>query len=154
MRKWTVLGIVVATIGLLVLSQSTARADGPPAGQGANGCYLLYGGGTLADATPLVLDATYNVGNPASVLVAGDCSGGPISFVDDGLGVTLSNPTGGGGNLHQDFFNFCGGANNGGPALNVTSLFKPGTNTLSLTLTNECGGTVFAPALYLVVTQR
>jgi hypothetical protein len=77
-----------------------------------------------------------------------------LSVIGRGLGVTLSNPTGGGGSIHQDFFNFCGGSNNGGPALDVTSLFKPGTNTFSLTLTNDCGGIVFAPALYLVVTQH
>ncbi|HLZ69589.1 MAG TPA: hypothetical protein VKV26_06710 [Dehalococcoidia bacterium] len=154
MRKWTVVGMLAAAIGLMAIAVPHARADGSPAGEGANACYQLYAGGQLAGATPLVVNAKYNVGNPASVLVAGDCSGGAISFVDDGLTVTLSNPTGGGGSLHQNFFNFCGGSNNGGPALDVTALFKPGTNSFSLTLTNECGGTVFAPALFLVVRQH
>ena len=95
------------------------------------------------------------MGNPASVVVAGDCDGGPISFVDDGISVTLSNPSPqAGGSITVPFFNFCGGMNTGGPAINVTSLFKPGTNTFSLTLTNQCGGTVYAPALYLVVKQH
>ena len=153
MRKLLVLMGLLSMASLATVA--AGQAGGPPAGEGANGCYLLYAGGTLAGETLLVDAAKYNVGNPASVLVAGDCSGGPISLVDDGLTVTVSNPTGsGGGALHQDFFNFCGGSNNGGPALDVTSLFKPGTNSFSLDLTNECGGTVFAPALYLVVSQH
>jgi hypothetical protein len=152
--KFSIWLSVASAVVAALLSVGIAQAGGPPAGEGANGCYLLYAGGVLAGETQLVAGAKYNVGNPASVLVAGDCDGGPISLVDDGLGVTLSNPTGGGGGIHQDFFNFCGGSNNGGPALDVTSLFKPGTNTFSLTLTNDCGGIVFAPALYLVVTQH
>jgi hypothetical protein len=142
-------------LAVALLAAAVAQAGGPPAGEGANGCYQLFAGGTFTGETQLVANAKYNVGNPASVLVAGDCDGGPIGLVDDGLTATLDNPSPkGGGSLHRDFFNHCGGSNNGGPALDVTSLFKPGTNTFSLTLTNECGGIVRAPALYLVVSQH
>jgi hypothetical protein len=125
-----------------------------PLGQGANGCYQLYAGGTLSGATVLV-SGKFNVGNPQSVVVAGDCDGGAISLVDDGLSVTLTNPSPlAGGSSTVPFYNYCGGSNNGGAAIDVTSLFKPGTNTFELTLTNQCGGTVSAPALYLVVRQH
>jgi hypothetical protein len=134
---------------------AVARAGGPPAGQGANACYQLFVGGAFGDETQLVTAAKYNVGNPASVLVAGDCSGGPIGFVDDGLTLAVSNPTTtGGGSLHHNYFDVCGGSNFGGPALDVTSLFKSGTNTFSLTLTNECGGIVQSTPLYLIVSQH
>ncbi len=86
--------------------------------------------------------------------MSGDCDGGPIDVVDDGLSVTLTNPTGGGGSIDVDFYNFCGGVHLPGPAIDVTSLFKPGTNRFTLTLMNDCGGWVFAPALYLVVSQH
>ena len=151
-----------AACGEQPIQPDTPMADGPafaavpgqPAGQGANACHQLYAGGALADEIDLALNAKYNVGNPASVLVAGDCDGGPIALVDDGLTVTLSNPTGGGGSVHVDFYNYCGGSNNGGPAMDVTSLFKPGTNAFTLTLTNDCGGNVYAPPLFLVVSQH
>ena len=69
--------------------------------------------------------------------------------------VSVDNPSPkGGGSLHRNFFNFCGGSNTGGPALDVTSLFKPGTNNLSLTITNECGGLTRSTPLYLVVSQH
>ena len=143
-------------LGLALTGVAVAQADGPPAGEGANGCYQLFAGGAFPTGpTQLVVDAKYNVGNPASVLIAGDCTGGPIGFVDDGLTVTVDNPSPkGGGSLHQNFFNFCGGSNNGGPALDVTSLLKPGTNNLSLTITNECGGITRSTPLYLVVSQH
>ena len=109
----------------------------------------------MSGGDKILVSGKYNVGNPASVLVAGDCNGGAISFVDDGLRVTLSNPSQhDGGSISVPFYNYCGGSNNGGPAINVTSLFKPGTNTFELTLTDDCGGLTFAPALYLVVSQH
>jgi hypothetical protein len=151
-KLWLPVALATAMLSAAV----AAQAGGPPAGEGANGCYLLFAGGTFATGpTELVVDAKYNVGNPASVLVAGDCNGGPIGFVDDGLTVTVGNPSpAGGGTLHRNFFNFCGGVNTGGPALDVTSLFKPGTNSFSLTITNECGGITRSTPLYLVVSQH
>jgi hypothetical protein len=83
-------------LAVALLAAAVAQAGGPPAGEGANGCYQLFAGGTFTGETQLVANAKYN----------------------------------------------------------VTSLFKPGTNTFSLTLTNECGGIVRAPALYLVVSQH
>lgn len=154
-RVWLLLTAVGA---LALLAAGVAQAGGPPAGEGANGCYQLTAGTSIANAgaaVDLVSNAKYNVGNPASVLIAGDCNGGPIGTVDDGLTVTVSSPNGkSGGTLHQNFFDRCGGSNNGGSALDVTSLFKPGTNTISLSLTNDCGGAVSTPALYLVVSQH
>jgi hypothetical protein len=68
------------------------RTDRPPAGEGATGCYRRFADGTFAGETQLVLDAKYNVGNPASVLLAGAGNGGPIGLVDDGLTVALGPP--------------------------------------------------------------
>jgi hypothetical protein len=128
---------------------------GKPAGQGANACYLLFEPeGSYVSDIAVAVDAKYNVGNPASVQVAGDCAGGDIGFVDDGMRITLTNTTGGGGTLSQPYFDFCGGSNFGGPPLDVTALFKPGTNSFTLTVTNDCGGFVFSTPLYLVVSQR
>ena len=134
---------------------SAALNAGKPAGQGANGCYKLTDAISTVFEIPVAVNAKYNVGNPKSVLIAGDCNGGPIPFVDDGMSITLSNPTGdGGGSLHLNFYNFCGGSNNGGAAVDVTSFFKPGTNSFTLTITNDCGGFVYGPELYLVVSQK
>jgi hypothetical protein len=148
------LPVLVAAAALV--GAAVAQAGGPPAGEGANGCYQLFAGGSFPSGpTQLVVDAKFNVGNPASVLVAGNCDGGPIGFVDDGLTVAVSNPSPkGGGTLHRNFFNFCGGANSGGAALDVTDLFKPGPNSFSLTITNECGGLTSSTPLFLVVSQH
>jgi hypothetical protein len=151
-RIW--LPVLVAAAALVGVA--VAQAKGPPAGKGANGCYQLFAGGSLPSGpTQLVVNAKFNVGNPASVVVAGNCDGGPIGFVDDGLTVAVNNPSRKrGGTLHRNFFNFCGGANSGGAALDVTALFKPGTNSLSLTITDECGGTTRSTPLFLVVSQH
>jgi hypothetical protein len=166
MRTTTLVLAVSTAITLAACADtSTGPADGAmspasallarqPLGQGANGCYQLYAGGTLSGATVLV-SGKFNVGNSASVVIAGDCDGGAISLVDDGLSVTLTNPSPlAGGSSSVALYTFCGGTNTGSAAIDVTSLFKPGTNTFELTLTNDCGGTVSAPALYLVVRQR
>jgi hypothetical protein len=151
-RTW----LPVLMAGVALLGAAVAQAGGPPAGEGANGCYQLFAGGSFTGGpTQLVVNAKVNVGNPASVLLAGDCNGGPIGLVDDGLTVSVDNPSPkGGGSLHQNFFNHCGGFNTGGAALDVTSLVKPGTNNLSLTITNECGGLTSSTPLYLVVSQH
>jgi hypothetical protein len=70
------------------------------------------------------------------------------------LSLTVSNRTDASDSATWDFYDVCGGHNIGGPALDVTGLFKPGTNTFALTLDNDCGGWVYAPALYLVVRQH
>ena len=138
----------------LVADGSVASNAGKPAGQGANACHKLSDALSTVFEIPVAVNAKYNVGNPKEVLIAGDCDGGPILFVDDGMTISLSNPTGGGGSIHLNFYDFCGGSNTGGPAVDVTSFFKPGTNSFTLTITNDCGGFVFGPPLYLVVRQK
>jgi hypothetical protein len=151
-------------VALSVLSVSVTGAaakNGRPDGQGADACHLLYAGGLYAGGVILDPGASvaiggteYNVGNPGQVLIAGDCDGGPISFIDDGLSLTVSTQTGASDSATWNFYDYCGGHNLGSAALDVTDLFKPGTNTFALTLDNDCGGWVYAPTLYLVVRQQ
>jgi hypothetical protein len=84
---------------------------GRPPARARTAANQLFAGGTFPTGpTRLVVDAKYNVGNPASVLIAGNCDGGPIGLVDDGLTVSVDNPSPkGGGTLHRNFFNLCGG---------------------------------------------
>jgi hypothetical protein len=128
---------------------ASAQQNGRPDGSGADACHLLHPGGNLAQVV-----ARYTVGNPDQVLLAGDCDGGPIGYVDDGLSLTVENPNGSSASGSWDFYDFCGGTNTGGPALDVTDLFGPGVNDVSLTLDNDCGGTVETTPLYLVVRQH
>ena len=150
--------VFAAVFGLSVASSNGAEPQqGKPDGQGANACHLLYPGGLISPAPGggvQIGGIKYNVGNPEQVLIAGDCDGGPISLIDDGLTLSVSSPSGSSGSYSQNFYNFCGGFNTGGPAVDVTSLFHPGTNSFDLNLDNDCGGNVFAPPLYLVVRQH
>src|SRR4051794_34557694 len=96
--------VVTAVAALLLLAAGAAQAGGPPAGEGANGCYQLTPGMAVPNApasVDVVTKAKYNVGNPASVLIAGDCAGGPIGFVDDDLTVTVSSPNGKSGGTQE-----------------------------------------------------
>lgn len=148
------LGIAVCTLSMVSPFNASAEG-GKPDGQGANACHLLYSGGTMSAGGFIQIGGTkYNVGNPDLVQIAGDCAGGPISLIDDGLSLTVSSPNGTSASNTWNFYNFCGGSNNGGAAIDVTDQFSPGTNTFDLTLDNDCGGTVYAPALYLIVTQH
>jgi hypothetical protein len=145
-----VLGSVLAILTIVgVLASGAAAQKGPPAGQGANACHQVHPGGSLAQVV-----ARYNVGNPEEVLLAGDCQGGPIGYVDDGLTLTVTSPNGSSATGSWDFYDFCGGTNTGGPALDVTELFNPGTNRITLTVDNDCGGIIFTTPLYLVVRQH
>lgn len=139
-----------------VVSLTGAAAQkGKPDGQGANACHLLFEGGWSSGPGDLSIGGTkYNVGNPELVQIAGDCAGGPIAFIDDGLSLEVSKPNGASGEIDVNFYNFCGGSNIGRPAIDVTDLINPGTNTVNLTLTDDCGGLTYAPPLYLVVTQH
>jgi hypothetical protein len=148
--------LAIAYVVCIVALTTVAAQQGKPDGQGANACHLLFAGGTIPNAgAALVIGGDkYNVGNPESVLIAGDCDGGPISLIDDGLTMTVTHPNGDSGVESVNFYNFCGGSNNGGPAIDVTHLFKSGTHHVELTLDNDCGGDLFAPPLFLVVRQH
>jgi hypothetical protein len=153
MRKKTVL--LAAVLSLIVGLYALPATAEEPEGQGANACHELYAGGGSGGGDQEIGIGKYNVGNPEQVLIAGDCDGGPISVVDDGLKLTVNSPNGNSGTGVWAFYNFCGGSNNGGAAIDVTDMFSPGTNNIVFTLTDDCGGgATYAPALYLVVNQH
>ena len=140
--------LLIAGFAFLGAPGASAK-QGRPDGTGANACHQIHPGGNLAQVV-----ARYTVGNPDQVLIAGDCDGGPIGYVDDGLSLTVNNPNGSSATGSWDFYDACGGTNTGGPALDVTDLFGPGVNDVSLTLDNDCGGTVETTPLYLIVRQH
>lgn len=141
--------VLAVFAGLVVAAPGAAFGkSGPPAGAGANGCYELHPGGSQA------VEAKYNVGNPAQVLVAGDCDGGDIAAVDDQLTITVSHPSGSSGSLSHLLTPAGCPAVFGGPALDVTDLFKAGTHTVGVTVENgPCPPPTSTSPLYLVVTQ-
>jgi hypothetical protein len=92
------------------------------------------------------------VDNPASVTLAGDCAGAPLS-VDDILSIQASGPGGAGGRLAQDFANDNCRGDATLPPIDVTGLFKSGTHSVTVSTTKDwnCGGSTSNPNIYLIV---
>jgi hypothetical protein len=149
-----VLGPVVLAVGMGAALVAPAAAADAPAGA-ADGCHLMLPSSHQDDGSGASRTSSIDLDHPASVKVASDCAGSPLS-VADVLSILAAGPVGIGGGMAQNFANNgCQGDATLG-AIDVTGLFKSGTYWVGVSTKKDwnCPGPSSNPDIYLIVKQH
>lgn len=149
----TVLTLIGLAAGITASAVAPSSAADAPAGA-ANGCYLVLPASHQDDGSGAKQTSSIDVDNPASVTLASDCAGAPVS-VEDILTIETAGPNGVRGVVAQNFAaDHCTRATL--PPIDVTGQFKSGTYSVTVATVKDwnCTGATDNPNIYLIVTPR
>jgi hypothetical protein len=137
----------VAVVAGTALVASSAFATGHPAtGFGPVGPRaVVKKGETFYKAT--VYNVSFNAGE--TMTWSGNADGTGTTFVDDVAVIQVKHQDGSKSKLTIDYTSGCtvGAAI---PPKDITSLFRPGLNAVTVTFKDKCGGEVWAPQQYFI----
>jgi hypothetical protein len=147
-RVWLGLGVAAALTSSVLITGAT-RSESPSASLGTG----VTGG---VDARPVnVIGATFffsgfnlSLSSGQHVTMAEFANGTGDTFVDDVIVIRVKHQNGSVSTFTHDYSNGCGFATSL-PPIDVTPYFNIGSNNITVTLKDKCGGTMASSPVFL-----